>query len=311
MLKKLAFALAVALVAAVPASVALADRTPADCADGQWEVRPNQTLYSIAYTCGVRVSQLVAANGLSNPNLITTGQILVIPVPGGSTTPAPAASAASGQATATPRPASTPAPALASGPNLLVNGGFEEPYYRLSTPEVTAAVANGWSIWFYNDAGAVYDAPEYEIAPRRNDPFRVRSGEAAQMYFRPYVMHLAGVYQTVVVPNNATVQFSVWGHSWSSFCDPPDDQGMRPCNARLSNSPLWQRVGIDPTGGTDAFAPTVIWSSDKLSWDNFSLFAIQAKAQGNRVTVFTYSRTEFPSQVNNAYWDDAALVVAR
>jgi LysM repeat protein len=91
--------LAALLVSLLPVGTALADSTPADCADGQWEVRPNQTLGFIAFTCGTTVSALVDFNHIQNPNLINTGQIILIPpsdfqpgttAPAAPTTPPPA-----------------------------------------------------------------------------------------------------------------------------------------------------------------------------------------------------------------------------
>lgn len=48
-----------------------------------YTVRPGDTLYNIALRFGVSVSDISSANGITNPNLIFVGQVLVIP--GGST----------------------------------------------------------------------------------------------------------------------------------------------------------------------------------------------------------------------------------
>jgi hypothetical protein len=70
------------LFGVVGVGTALADYDPADCEDGQWEVRPNQTLYSISYICHTSVDAMAAYNHIENPNLINTGQILLIPPQG-------------------------------------------------------------------------------------------------------------------------------------------------------------------------------------------------------------------------------------
>lgn len=89
-MKRFVVASLIMLVAVlVPTTLALADSTAADCADGQWVVEPNQTLGFIAYTCGTTVSALVQANGLQNPNLINPGQVLIIPTGGQPNPPAP------------------------------------------------------------------------------------------------------------------------------------------------------------------------------------------------------------------------------
>jgi hypothetical protein len=69
--------LAIAVV--LPANSAFADSVAADCEDGVWEVRPNQTLGFIAFTCGTTVDAIATLNGIENPNFILTGQILQLP----------------------------------------------------------------------------------------------------------------------------------------------------------------------------------------------------------------------------------------
>jgi len=87
--KLLLLALLVAIL--IPSGAALADRFPEDCADGEWEIRPDQTLGFVAYTCGTTVTELVQFNGLDNPNLVNPGQVLILPNnPNGPVTTAPA-----------------------------------------------------------------------------------------------------------------------------------------------------------------------------------------------------------------------------
>jgi hypothetical protein len=92
---------AVALLSGVVGvSAAFADYDPAECEDGEWEVRPNQTLYSISYICQTSVDAMVAYNHIENPNLINTGQILLIPPQGfqvGDETPTPEEPVAGGE----------------------------------------------------------------------------------------------------------------------------------------------------------------------------------------------------------------------
>ncbi len=215
-------------------------------------------------------------------------------------------------ATEAPTPSEAPRSILASG-NLLVNGGFEEPYYRIATAEGGGAVANGWTAWWFNDVGDTYQVPEYEIAPLFRDPFRVRSGGAAQQMFRPSTRWLAGVYQQVAVTDNARLRLTIYGHAWSTFCIPVD--GDEPiCDARDSNregrgAPLFMRVGIDPTGGTNAFSETIVWSPEQVIWDTYAPFTVEATTTGGMVTIFTYGAPEFGAPINNAYWDDAELII--
>ncbi len=53
--------------------------------EGTHTVQAGETLGSIANTYGVTVDELAAANGITNVNLISVGQVLIIPPPAGTT----------------------------------------------------------------------------------------------------------------------------------------------------------------------------------------------------------------------------------
>jgi peptidoglycan/xylan/chitin deacetylase (PgdA/CDA1 family)/LysM repeat protein len=61
--------------------------TPTPVAGIRYTVQPGDTLYSVAERFGVSIDVIAQANGLSDPNYIFVGQVLVIP--GVFTTPAP------------------------------------------------------------------------------------------------------------------------------------------------------------------------------------------------------------------------------
>ena len=60
------------------ATPAGSDPAPAGCA-GQHMVTTGETLYRLAYTCGLTVEQLAAANNITYPYTIYVGQVLNIP----------------------------------------------------------------------------------------------------------------------------------------------------------------------------------------------------------------------------------------
>jgi len=152
--------LAALLLAMLPVGTALADYTAADCADGQWEVRPNQTLGFIAYTCGTTVSALVAYNHIQNPNLINTGQIILLPPsdfqPG---TTAPAAPAApTSPAAPPPAPPATGAVTVVWGTPLYAGDGkVVDIPVTVRNNSVTPAVAGGR--YFANHGVGTPDGP--------------------------------------------------------------------------------------------------------------------------------------------------------
>ncbi|MCP5099649.1 MAG: hypothetical protein GY943_29195, partial [Chloroflexi bacterium] len=70
---------------------------------------------------------------------------------------------------------------------------------------------------------------------------------------------------------------------------------------------LYQKVGIDPTGGTDWQSDTIIWSDARMQYDEFGLFAVEAVAEANTITVFMHSVTQVPVKHNDVYWDNAVV----
>jgi LysM repeat protein len=74
-------------------------------------VQAGETLTSIALLYNVSVADIVARNGITDPNSIVVGQTLVIPLGGASPSVAPTPTApASGPPTITPKPTKTPTP---------------------------------------------------------------------------------------------------------------------------------------------------------------------------------------------------------
>lgn len=108
-------------------------------ADGRYVVQRGDSLSKIAGLTGVSVNIIVAANDISNPNLITVGQQLIIPGWMGEVAAAPAASPAA----AAPAPAPPPAPV---GANLLPNPSFEGDWYFYNgVPEWQ--LPDGWMLF--------------------------------------------------------------------------------------------------------------------------------------------------------------------
>lgn len=148
--------------------------------------------------------------------------------------------------------------------------------------------------------------PEYVPSLPHETPPRVRSGEKSQHYFSFWSTHEAGMYQRVAALPGGAYCFSLYGHAWSSrttlpdFTSDPGDHGF-----------LHQRVGIDPTGGTEWQSPNIIWSDERMQYDEFGVFAVSAIAQADHVTVFAYSRADVPVKHNDVYWDDAVLTLDR
>jgi LysM repeat protein len=206
---------------------------------------------------------------------------------------------------------------------LLTNPGFEQPYQQEGTADIF--VANGWSVWYLTPGGPDYpincpdNAPAtckaYRVPGYRNtqpqnekEPARARSGDS-QSWGVSYAVYIAGVYQRVTNLTAGTrVRFSAYLQGFN--CD--DDRGCFGGIGRYGYSyepgDMMTRVGIDPTGGTNAFSANVVWSSYLNPLDAFALQQVEAVAQGAAVTVFVWSSPTFPEKHTQVYVDDASLI---
>lgn len=189
--------------------------------------------------------------------------------------------------------------------NLLYNGGFENEFHQYKGLSALI-VADGWSPWWVPQQRPADPAwknrrPEWKRATLNVDAARIRTGESAQQYFTFWGTHTGGVYQRVMVPKNARLRFSAWGHAWSSEQNPP-----RPS---VNPTDVHMRIGIDPKGGLNPFDPGIVWSAGQNAIDEFKPFSVEAVAQGGRVTVYLYSAPDEAKKHNDIYWDDAELIV--
>jgi len=195
----------------------------------------------------------------------------------------------------------------AQGDNLLVNPGFEGAYSSwVPNPPIpdcpagictTAQVPPGWAPWWVKERDSDGN-PEYK--PAAGYANRIHSGANAAQYFSFHRTHKAGLLQTVAVPANANLRFSVWGQAWSS--DGDDGFSTNPSSVNMM-------IGIDPTGGGNVYGSSVIWSAVSNPYDAYAPFVVEARAQGSQVTVFMFSNPRWPVKHNDIYWDDASLVV--
>lgn len=197
--------------------------------------------------------------------------------------------------------------------NLVENASFEGTYSAYVPPDghpdcnfgvcQTAQMAPGWTPWWRShdpaDPGHIIRMPEYKPASAVfTDPVRVRTGDAAQQYFTFFSTHEAGFYQQVTVTAGLEYCFSIWGHSWSAQDD--DDAYSGP-----EDGILMQKVGIDPTGGTDWESAEIVWGAARTQYDIYGQFAVTATAQAPMITVFVYSQPSYAVKHNDVYWDDA------
>ena len=210
---------------------------------------------------------------------------------------------------------------------VLVNPSFEDGQDRLTPTDVYDAggrfleqriiseinTPNGWTVFFReglpvpwddkNDVG--FAQPEVNVIPRLPpyvDPPRVFDGVWALQMFTFYMIHDAGVYQQVEVQPWSTWQLSAYTHAWASVLDDPHQSYVTDCEQ------VTQMAGIDPTGGTDPYADTVIWSEAAHIYDEYAQTpVVKATAISDTMTVFLRSVIKWPIKHNDVYWDAVRL----
>jgi len=188
----------------------------------------------------------------------------------------------------------------------------------------------GWVTWFRHDPGT-WDQPEVRDAWVANDPVRVRGGQKAMLLFTFYRKHDAGFLQQVAVEPGTRLTLTAWAHAWSNHLSKdqgghPDDgrwsdgagydvvawkAGTQPCTGdpqQDARSNFTFQVGLDPTGGMDPFASTVVWGEGWHVYNGYCHpLTVAATAQGSKATIFLRSSTAWAFKHNDAYWDDVSL----
>jgi len=222
--------------------------------------------------------------------------------------------------------------------NWLKNGGFEADWGEEESHRCLVFPKGGepreidvgniftpprWTMWFHHDPGT-WDQPEVRDAWATHDPKRVHGGQKAILLFTFFRKHDAGFLQQVAVTPGAKLRLTAWAHAWSNHKD-----GPHPDDGSWSEGPGYEAgfslegetpdsnwrnftfyAGIDPTGGTDPFADTVVWGRGAHIYNEHAQVpTAEASAQADTVTVFLRSRTLWAFKHNDAYWDDAELIL--
>jgi hypothetical protein len=156
--------------------------------------------------------------------------------------------------------------------DLLLNGGLAGEFYFWHQA-AEFQIARGWAPWWLEHVGDdpawKNQRPVFRQVSASSEPHRVRLAGSAQSVSTPWATHIAGLWQQVPVSPDAQLRFAAWGHAWSSK-DDHSRPSRRPTNVRLA-------VGLDPTGGTDPFAETVVWSRGVNAVDEWALLTVQAR----------------------------------
>lgn len=202
-------------------------------------------------------------------------------------------------------------------------------HYRREAGEIQ--VPDGWdSVWYLhglpvphdNENTVGYSAPEAHYT-KAMSPTRFRGAKPGYQMFTFSRIHHAGLYQKIVnVKIGSTVKLSGYAHAWSnnwhtSHTDDPRwsegpgySAGYKLEGTDDNNN--WRnftfRLGIDPTGGINPFADTVVWGQGAHIYNEFgSVPDVSVVAKSSVITVFVSSESRLPFKHNDTYWDDITL----
>lgn len=189
--------------------------------------------------------------------------------------------------------------ALAQDPNLLVNGSLEQPYYGQGAPTRTAP--SGWNIWL--GAGAPEAFPH-------NDRVQVLDGEVSWNLKQGHAVFTAAGYQRVSgLAAGQGLRLTAYG--WVYTCNDLTTSCViaeHPYRRSDTAAGASLKVGIDPNGGTDPLAPSVVWSASAAPYDQWAEMSVTAAAAGDSATVFLHMTQAAGLAINNVYWDRVSLV---
>jgi len=181
----------------------------------------------------------------------------------------------------------SPAAAQEDG-NLLVNSSFDSEVYTpvsfdpLDT-SVYMAVPEGWN-------GAVIQSPRSQPWENIHPTGLPHIGGIKVDGYRSYHVARGGATFTAYIFQQVNVQpgTPVEGGAW----------------VFIEGGTGTARVGIDPNGGTNPFAPGIIWSGTEAR-GTWSTPRVNATANNGTVTIFLFASQSLPSNPNGVYWDAA------
>ena len=227
------------------------------------------------------------------------------------------------------------------------NGGFEADWSEEQSHQCLICETNGqlqltargniftppgWLVWFKHGMPVEHDSqntvgwaqPEVRDAWITGDATRVHSGQKGLLFFTFFRIHDGGLMQQVQVQPGTRLRFSAWAHAWSNLGSGPNKDNPRwsegsgvgfnhffAQEGQITDSSARNftfMVGIDPTGGTNPLADTVVWGKGAHIYNAYRpVPAVETTAQSSTVTIFLRSRCLWPFKHNDAYWDDAVL----
>jgi len=164
--------------------------------------------------------------------------------------------------------------------NLTYNCGFDT-FTEQSWQGKQLRVPEGW--WFFILNGS----PDFR---QGQDTFW---GAPALWLVTDGVPFTAGIYQQVSVTPGVVYQTDI---GWAAAR----------CGEEVCGD-MERRLGLDPGGGTDPLAPSVVWSRIEAGGDKWPDLTVSARATGPRMTVFVWVNHPSSDGLDEVYLDAVGL----
>ena len=204
-------------------------------------------------------------------------------------------------------PAAPHAPAV-QNPGLECSQGYD------SQAGISGLVPRGWTARLLNGAPTLHSARVFFTGNCNNNDFVEHLESADAMVFLSQDIETpplpgkpfdAVIYQRITVAPGTAYSLSAWMVSLcgGSFNNPND------CPAGYYMAKL---AGIDPTGGTNPLASSVIWTEDRRNFNEsrWANLRLGATAQGSTITLFVRVNSPFRWHGNHAFADAISVVRA-
>lgn len=200
--------------------------------------------------------------------------------------------------------------------NLMRNGSFEGGTYDQGMPG--QVIPENWlAFWRGEETPVTHDPsnqeghrrPEFLViskVPPYDNPPRIMDGSKALFLAASGRVIDGGVQQDVAVNMSDVLCLTGYAHGWSN--NESDDIFHSQLVTEDDRNNLTFQLGIDPTGGNNPWASTVVWGPTIHTYDIYqSIPSLQVVAQQNSVTVFVRGSTLWRFRHNNLYFDDIRL----
>ena len=180
--------------------------------------------------------------------------------------------------------------------NILQNGELNNRFgaYRNDEEKLTPA---GWGPWWLLPPEKSGTPSWLNHVPTFDSHF-IDGGLAARIS-SPFATHVAGLFQQVPVVEGEQYELSIEAQAWSSESD---EAGVI-----VDASDVNLQVGIDPTGGTDAESPIIMWSQIAQPVGKWQTLRVVATAEAGIMTVFIKSAPHLPKRQQATFWREGVL----